>query len=72
MTLEQKVDELTSLIKAMDLKIKFLLDDTEELKVRLAEVNDTVFQLAMNSQQSQSNESKADRLAKFREQTSRW
>lgn len=72
MTLEQKVDELTSLIKAMDLKIKFLLDDTEELKVRLAEVNDTVFQLAMNSQQSQSNESKADRLAKFREQTARW
>lgn len=72
MTLEQKVDELTSLIKAMDVKIKFLLDDSEELKAKLEEVNNTVIQIAMNSHQSQSNESKADRLAKFREQTSRW
>lgn len=71
MTIENKIDELTSLLKAMDLKIKFLLDDSEELKARLEEVNNTVIQIAMNPHQ-QNNESKSDRLAKFREQTSRW
>lgn len=72
MTLEEKIDELTSLLKAMDLKIKFLLDDSEEMKTRLVEVNETVIQVAMASNQNQSNESKSDRLAKFREQTARW
>lgn len=72
MTLEEKIDELTSLIKAMDVKVKFLLDDSEEMKTRLAEVNETVVQVAMIANQNQSSESKADRLAKFREQTARW
>lgn len=72
MTLEEKIDELTSLIRAMDVKLKFLLDDSEEMKTRLTEVNETVIQVATGVTQAQSKDSKSDRLAKFREETSRW
>jgi hypothetical protein len=72
MTLEEKIDELTSLIRAMDVKLKFLLDDSEEMKTRLTEINETVIQVATGVTQTQAKDSKSDRLAKFREETARW
>ncbi len=72
----QKVDELISLLKAMDTKIKFILDDMDEVKQNLTQLSDTVLQMAMDSATQKdhrpSDGNKAARLEAFRQQTARW
>lgn len=73
---DQKVEELLSLVRALDTKIKFILDDTEELKQSMAIMNETVVQLAMDSaavrDRASSEVNKSSRLEAFRQQTARW
>jgi len=68
--LENKIDELTSLIKALDTKIMFLMEDIEQIKT------DLEYMKAVQSQQpadsSQADQHKAQRLAAFKEQSQRW
>ena len=72
----QKVDELVSLVKALDTKIKFILDDMDEVKQNLVQINDTVLQMSTNSaalrDQRSSDANKAAKLEAFRQQTARW
>ena len=73
---DTKVDELISIVKAMDTKIKFILDDVEELKNTVNSIEQTVVQIAMlanTGNQSPATESNtAARLEAFREQSQRW
>jgi hypothetical protein len=73
---DSKVDELISIVKAMDTRIKFILDDVEELKNTVNSIEQTVVQTAMlanTGNQSPATESnKAARLEAFREQSQRW
>ena len=73
---DAKVDELISLVKAMDTKIKFVMEDLEEIKGMVASMGETVIQTAMtvsvNAEKVGSEKNKAARLDAFREQTSRW
>lgn len=73
---DAKVDELISLVKAMDTKIKFVMEDLEEIKGMVASMGETVIQTAMtvsvNADKAGSEKNKAARLDAFREQTSRW
>jgi|APGre2960657373_1045057.scaffolds.fasta_scaffold615104_2 hypothetical protein len=73
---DTKVDELISIVKAIDTKIKFILDDVEELKNTVSSIEQTVVQTAMlvnsDNQRSATDNSKAARLEAFREQSQRW
>ena len=73
---DAKVDELISIVKAIDTKIKFILDDVEELKNTVSSIEQTVVQTAMlvnsDNQRSATDNSKAARLEAFREQSQRW
>lgn len=73
---DAKVDELISIVKAIDTKIKFILDDVEELKNTVSSIEQTVVQTAMlvnsDNQRSATDNSKAARLEVFREQSQRW
>lgn len=73
---DAKVDELISLVKAMDTKIKFVMEDLEEIKGMVASMGETVIQTAMtvsvNADKAGGEKNKAARLDAFREQTSRW
>lgn len=73
---DAKIDELTSLVKAIDTKIKFLMDDMDEIKAALNSMGDTVVQTAVMLNQTVNKSTvesqKAARLEAFREQTSRW
>ena len=64
--MENKIDELISLIKAMDTKMMFLMEDIEQIKTEME------FIKAQSNAQGQSDSGKAERLAAFREQTQRW
>jgi hypothetical protein len=75
MTLEQKIDELTSLIKAMDTKMMFVMDDIEQLKQDIESLKEMSIQTAMmisTSADSSSTGNKSQRLEAFRQQTARW
>ena len=73
---DSKVDELISIVKAMDTRIKFILDDVEELKNTVHSIEQTVVQTAMlantGNQSSATESNKAARLEAFREQSQRW
>ncbi len=73
---EKQLEELTSLIKALDTKIGFIIEDVEALKTMLESMNETMIQTAINVQQTTSVKSgdtdKAARLEAFRQQTARW
>ncbi len=73
---EKQLEELTSLIKALDTKIGFIMEDVEALKTMLESMNETMIQTAINVQQTTSVKSadtdKAARLEAFRQQTARW
>jgi hypothetical protein len=73
---EKQLEELTSLIKALDTKIGFIMDDVETLKTTVESINETVIQTAINLQQSVSAKShesdKTARLEAFKQQTARW
>jgi len=74
--MQNNLDELTSLIKAMDTKIMFIMDDLEQVKKDLESMQDTLVQTAMMISTSGSNtssdNSKSQRLEAFRQQTARW
>lgn len=73
---DAKLEELISLIKAMDTKFRFVMEDIEEIKQAIQTIGETVVQTAMtvnqNADRASAEQSKAARLAAFREQTSRW
>jgi len=73
---EAKVEELISLVKAMDTKLRFVMEDIEEVKQAVQSIGETVVQTAMtvnqNADKVSSEQGKAARLAAFREQTNRW
>lgn len=72
--LEEKLDELISLLKAVDTKILFLQQDVEELKQQTQTTSDMVVALMSTGIQT-SNHSGADkqaRLEEFRKTTARW
>jgi outer membrane murein-binding lipoprotein Lpp len=72
MTIENKIDELTSLVKAMDTKMMFLQEDMDAIKEQIATINDTVINQAMNAASGNDASGKAQRLEQFRQQASRW
>lgn len=73
---DSKLDELISLVKAMDTKLRFVMEDIEEIKQAAQSIDKTVVETAMvvnlNADRSSSEQGKAARLAAFREQTARW
>jgi hypothetical protein len=73
---DAKVDELISLVKAMDTKLKFVMEDLEDIKSMVTSMGETVIQTAMtvsvNAEKASGEKNKASRLDAFREQTSRW
>jgi hypothetical protein len=74
--IDQKVNELLSLVKALDTKIKFIMDDTDEIKQSMSVLNDTISQVAMASalqkDQKTADTHKSARLDAFRQETARW
>jgi len=74
--MQNNLDELTSLIKAMDTKIMFIMDDLEQVKKDLESMQDTLVQTAMmvstSGGNTNSDNSKSQRLEAFRQQTARW
>jgi len=60
----------------MDTKLRFVMEDIEEVKQAVQSIGETVVQTAMtvnqNADKVSSEQGKAARLAAFREQTNRW
>ena len=73
---DSKIDELTSLVKAMDMKLRFIMDDLEELKAAVTGIGETVVQTAISintqSDRTTAESARAEKLNSFREQTQRW
>jgi hypothetical protein len=74
--LEEKLDELISLVKSMDTKILFIQQDIEELKEQAQVTSDMVVTLMTCTSQQHSicpgGGDKSARLEEFRKETSRW
>jgi hypothetical protein len=74
--LEEKLDELISLVKSMDTKILFIQQDIEELKEQAQVTSDMVVTLmtapANSTASAQGGGDKSARLEEFRKETSRW
>ena len=73
--LEEKLDELISLVKSMDTKILFIQQDIEELKEQANVTSDMVVTLMASGVATQAPAPAADKTARleaFRKETARW
>ena len=70
----EQLTELLSIVKAIDTKLLFLQQDTEELKEQLQVTSDMVAHLMLNQNNNTnaSNPDKGARLEEFRKETARW
>jgi hypothetical protein len=71
----QQLTEMLSIIKAMDTKLLFLQQDSEELKVQVQSMSDMVAHLMATGSNNSGATPAADksaRLEEFRKETSRW
>ena len=70
----EQLTELLSIVKAIDTKLLFLQQDTEELKEQLQVTSDMVSHLMLNqgNKSDASDPGKSARLEEFRKETARW
>jgi hypothetical protein len=70
----QQLTELLSIVKAMDTKLLFLQQDSEELKTQIQVTSDMVAHLMVNQSNNKnvSDPGKGARLEEFRKETARW
>jgi hypothetical protein len=69
---DAKVDELMSLVKAMDTKLRFVMEDLELMRTDLDQLKEIAINTAMSQTQSAAQSSKADRLDQFKQASQRW
>ena len=74
--LEEKLDELIGLVRAIDTKIMFLEQDLAELKESILGIGETVvdtaIQIRTNPNSSSGDSDKKARLEEFQRETARW
>lgn len=70
----EQLSELLSLSKAIDTKLLFLQQDSEELKTQIQVISDMVAHLMVNQNNNvnHNDSGKAARLEEFRKETARW
>lgn len=70
----EQLAELLSVVKAIDTKILFLQQDSEELKEQVQVMSDMVAHIMANpgNDQQTSSSDKSARLEEFRKETARW
>jgi hypothetical protein len=70
----QQLTEMLSIIKAMDTKLLFLQQDSEELKVQVQSMSDMVAHLVQTggNHATATDTGKSARLEEFRKETARW
>lgn len=75
MTLEEKIDQLISMVQALDTRMGFIDDDLAVIKEALVAINDTTVTLALNANTPSaggSGDDKTARLAEFHKESARW
>ena len=68
----EKIDELVSLVKALDTKILFVMEDLETVKTELENVKELCLTVAMSHSQSAEQSAKTSRLEQFKQASQRW
>ena len=75
MTLEEKIDQILSMLHALDTRLGFIEDDLNVLKEGVIAINDTTVTLALNGTQSTHSGGGGDksaRVAEFHKESARW
>ena len=68
----EKIDELLSLVKALDTKFRFVMEDIDLLKTEIENIKDICITTAMSNNQHADNSNKSARLEQFKQATQRW